>query len=98
MIRPLRDYVLVEIDREHVTPAGIVVQARHGQQVDSRAQYGHAGTVRAVGPGKRTRKGFTHHMYLQPGDRVRFGEFKFRQVDVDHVLIQEADVTCVESA
>ncbi len=94
MIRPLRDYIAVRVESEHETPAGIVVPAAT-RMVDSRKQYGHRGTVVAVGPGKRTKRGALLPMELQPGDVVRFGEFPFQTAD-GLTLIQVADITCVE--
>ena len=102
MIRPLRDWLLVEIDPEHETPAGIVViPPKATKLVDSRRQYGHRATVLQAGPGRRTRKGAVLPTQCRAGDVVRFGEFMHRELPDEQgrrlALIQEADVTLVEA-
>jgi len=96
MIRPLRDYVLVQIENTHTTRAGLVLASARGMR-DSQAQYGHRGVVLAVGPGTTTRKGKFKPTVVKVGDSVRFGEFQLKETDEPgHVLIQEADITGIE--
>jgi chaperonin GroES len=95
MIRPLIDYVLVQVEKEHQTAAGLVVFSAKGIR-DSQSQYGHRGTVLAVGPGRKDKRGRIQPTTVKPGDLVRFGEFQFKELDGNQVLIQEADITGIE--
>ena len=100
MLRPLADRIVVELQQEHATQSGVVFPAaKFDGHIESQRQYGHRGTVLAVGPGKTTKKGVKLPMSTKPGDVVRFGEFMFSQIlGTKHlVMIQEADITCVES-
>jgi len=98
-IRPRHDRILVRLEPEHQTDSGIVFPAatRDGH-TESQRQYGHRGTVLAVGPGKLTKRGVRIAPTVQIGDVVRFGEFMWPGLGGDKtlVMIQEADITGVE--
>jgi chaperonin GroES len=101
--RPFADRILVKPDAaiEHASTVGLVVAARDGKIVESQQQFGRRGTVVAVGPGKRTKKGITMPPTVKPGDIVYFGEFVNTELDLPegkHFVIQEADITGVEDA
>lgn len=100
--RPFADRVLVLPD-DQISHASTLIQiaARDGRIVNSQEQFGRRGTVIAIGPGKRDRKGTIHPLTVKPGDKVYFGEFQNAQFDLNgrkHFVIQEADITGVEDA
>ena len=102
MFRPFRDRVLVRPDDAIVHASSVIqVAARDGKIVDSQQQFGRRGTVVAVGPGKRDKKGNVHPLSIAPGDVVYFGEFINTEIDLPtgkHFVVQEADITGVEDA
>ena len=94
MIRPLADRIVVKPDEYLPASDVIVVKVRQGQIIESQKQFGRLGTVLAVGPGKRDKKGNVKPLTLKPGDRVCFGEFLY-QGEGNDIVMQEADVTYV---
>ncbi len=102
-VHPLRDWIAVRPDASlhpllHVPAANRIVS--------SREQIAHTGTVLACGPGdypvidkvsgQRSRTFVP--MAVQPGDRIRFGEWSYQQVDTRGGpvwLIQQGDVVGV---
>ena len=99
MFQPRGDRILVKPDPvlEHATATGIVVVPRNGEIVESAKQFGRTGTVVAVGPGKKDKKGNIHPLTVKEGDRIYFGEFIYQQFH-DCYLMQEADVCGVIDA
>ena len=100
--RPLADRILVKPDDaiNHASTVGIVVAPRDGKIVESQEQFGRRGTVIAVGPGKRDKRGYIKPTVLQPGDIVYWGEFINTHIDLPdgrYYVIQEADITGVET-
>jgi chaperonin GroES len=96
---PLRDRLLVKPDTQadHVSPSGLVLQARTGIS-GSRDQLGRTGTVIAIGPGVRTRRGVTIPPAVRIGDRILFGEWEYAKLSGDGIewlVIQEADIEAV---
>ncbi len=91
MIRPLRDRIVVKPDpiAAHVSEL-LILKAREAITT-SREQLGRTGTVIAVGPGKRTRKGAVLTPEVKPGDKVLLGEWEYPKAD-DLLVCQEADV------
>lgn len=87
--------MLVKIERQHTTPSGLLLSAAKGIQ-DSQVQYGHRGKVLAIGPGKRDKHGIRQPLSVRPGVTVRFGEFEYKKLDGDQILIQEADIAGIE--
>ena len=103
-VHPLRDWIAVRPDPSlhsllHVPATNRIVS--------SREQIAHTGTVLACGPGdypvvdkvtgKRSRTFVP--MAVQPGDRIRFGEWSYQQVDTRGGpvwLIQQGDVIGVK--
>jgi len=96
---PLRDRLLVKPDPQlhHVSRSSLVLEARRGISA-SQDQFGRTGTVIAIGPGVRTRKGVTIAPSVRIGDRILFGEWEYAKLDADGVewlVIQEADIEAV---
>jgi len=100
--RPFADRVLVRPDDAIVHASELIqIATRDGRIVDSQDQFGRRGTVVAVGPGKRDKKGNVHPLSVKEGDIVYFGEFINTEIDLPegkHFVIQEADITGVENA
>jgi len=102
IFKPFADRILVKPDPalEHASQVGILVAPRDGKIVESQQQFGRRGTVVAVGPGKRGKRGNVLPNTVQVGDKVYWGEFISQEVDLPdgkHFVIQEADITAVES-
>ena len=100
---PKFDKVLVKPDAEiaHASQVGILIAPRDGKIIDSQTQFGRAGVVVAIGPGRKTRNGETIAPQIQVGDRVYYGEFINAELELDGQLynvISEMDITGVENA
>lgn len=102
MLRPHGDRLLVLPDAAIVHASELIhIAPRDGRIVDSQAQFGRRGTVVAVGPGKKDKKGQVHPLTVKEGDIVYFGEFQNAEYEEDgqkYFVIQEADITGVEDA
>ncbi len=82
MIRPLRDFLMVEPLPDPLSPT---LQVIHHE----RTAYA---VVRAAGPGKYDKHGKLTPTQVKVGDKVRFGKFAFPKIEDKYLLIQEADV------
>lgn len=89
--QPIHDYILVKpLPRTiskiiHLDPA-------------ERPNYG---IVKAIGPGKYNKKGKRIPLVVEPGQKIRFGEFYFPEIYQDGeklLILQEADIAGVEDA
>lgn len=70
LLRPTRDYVLVEIEAEPAMSSGgiaLLIPAEEPRQS--------VGRVLAVGPGERDKKGRRNPLSVQIGDRVAFSRY-----------------------
>ena len=97
---PKGDRILVRPDAaiEHATTTGIVIAPRDGKIIDSQNQFGRTGTVMAVGPGKKTKKGETLPVEVAVGDRVMWGEFMHPTARINgevHFILSDKDITGV---
>ena len=89
MIRPLRDYIAVRPIPYRETASGLAVVTH---------ERAHEGEIVAVGPGNRAEDGHIDQLVVQPGDRIKFGEFIFPKVRIDGeelLMMREADVAAV---
>ncbi|MCC6800400.1 MAG: hypothetical protein IT325_09795 [Anaerolineae bacterium] len=104
-VRPLRDWIAV---RPEVSLSSVIHLPAANRQRASHAQIAHTGTVLACGPGdypvidkvRGRRSKVFEPMQVKPGDRVRFGEWLYPQVDSHGGpvwLIQQGDVIGVIS-
>lgn len=88
MLRPLRDKIVVRpITR---VASSIIATVLHERP--------NVGEVVAVGPGKYNAKGILIPLELKPGDKIRFGEFKFAEYIEDNIkyfIMQEADCAAI---
>jgi len=81
MLRPIGDYVLVELEDEaERTPGGIVLPEALEERNKPRAQWGR---VEAVGPGRISRKGVLIAPQVEPGERVCFDRFRGTEMVVN---------------
>lgn len=94
MLKPTQDFILVlPLERQHSDTLAVITNEKHCR-----------GTVIAVGPGKRDRKGRIKPLDAKPGDIIAFGNGSFdfypRYVDPAtntlYRIVQEADVAFVE--
>jgi chaperonin GroES len=89
---PVADRVVVKpIQREEVTPSGIVIP-------DTAKEKPQEGTIAAVGPGKLTEKGDHLPLQVQEGDRVLFAkyggtEFVFEGEEL--LVLRESDILAI---
>lgn len=90
--RPSQDYILVRpLERQHSDQLAVITHEKHCR-----------GTVLAVGPGKRDKKGRLKPLDTKVGETVHFGDGNFdfypRFYEGNECLriIQEADVCFVE--
>ena len=90
--RPTQDYILVRpLERQHSEALAVITNEKHCR-----------GTVIAVGPGKRDKRGHLKPLDTKPGDTIHFGngsfDFypRFYQGNECLRIIQEADVCFVE--
>jgi len=100
MIRPLRDYIVVKPDEVigNASTVGILIAPRDGKIIDSQSQFGRTGTVVAVGPGRRDKKGKIEPLPVIEGDRIMWGEFIHPTVDDNgdtYFVIRDMDITAV---
>lgn len=99
MIRPMNDWILVEPNPEEtVTEGGILIPD------ESRRTAVKTGVVKAVGPGRVTKKGVQIPLEVKVGDTVayifalektRTGEGIKASLGTDEFLIKESDVLAV---
>jgi len=94
MLKPRADYLLVlPLERQHSETLAVITNEKHCR-----------GTVIAVGPGKRDKRGNLKPLDAKPGDIIAFGNGSFdfypRYVDPAtntlYRIVQEADVAFVE--
>ena len=90
--RPTQDYILVRpIERQHSEALAVITHEKHCR-----------GTVLAVGPGKRDKRGRIKPLDTKPGDTIHFGNGSFdfypKYYEGNECLriIQEADVCFIE--
>jgi chaperonin GroES len=96
--RPLQDYILIKPVIRSRSEILTVITAETDQ-----GSWGAFGTVLAVGPGKRSKKGKIIPVGSKVGDRVLYGGqglgcIKFPKViegDKEYLIIQDADVVCI---
>jgi chaperonin GroES len=91
-MNPCRDYLLALPDELIDSPI-MVSQSTH--TVESQRQIGRFGTVIAVGPGRRDKRGVIHSPTVKPGDRIVWGEFEFPEYRANgkkYAILQEADI------
>ena len=88
--RPTQDYILVlPVERRQSAVLEVVSNEKYTQ-----------GTVVAVGPGKRSKKGVIQPLTVQPGDFITYGDLdrgydfypKYSEHGVTYRVLQEADV------
>lgn len=88
-IKPTQDRVLIEIAASPTrTPSGLHLPEQSQGKPSN-------GIVRAVGPGRRTRKGLLIPVDLVPGDKVSFMPYRGQDIEIDGVpcrLIEAKDV------
>lgn len=91
-IKPLADRVVVEALED-------TEQMRGGLYIpDTAKEKPMQGTVKAVGPGRRTDTGDVVPTEVKVGDRVLYGKYSGTEVTVDsteYLIIKEADVLAV---
>lgn len=92
MLKPLRDYVVLEkIKEETVTSSGIVLQTKEAQDEPSHAK------VIAVGPGK-WEDGHLTEVNLKPGQHVVYKKYSGTEVKENqssYLLIKEEDILAI---
>jgi chaperonin GroES len=91
--QPLRDHILVKHSGLMASRSLQVIWNRDNDQ-----QIWFHGTVKAVGPGKRDKKGNVRPLTVQPGDVVAYGKFqfpKYHEAGEEYLILQEADVVGV---
>lgn len=90
LFRPRDDYILVRpIERHQSDILRVVTNEKYTQ-----------GTVVAVGPGKRSKKGVIHPLTVKPGDFITYGDLNrgydfypsYIEKGVVYRILQEADV------
>ena len=86
-VKPLADRVLVEPkEAETKTASGLFIP-------DTAKEKPHAGTVVAVGPGKKDEP-----MELKVGDKVLYGKYAGTELNVDgkiYIMMRQSDVMAV---
>lgn len=94
-LKPMEDRILVRPDdREAITAAGIIIP-------EIAQDKPHKGTVVAVGPGRRDKKGGRIPMHVSEGDRLIFtiyGGTEIRVEETDYLLVEPRDVLAVEDS
>jgi chaperonin GroES len=81
MLKPVGDYVLVELDDEaRETPSGVLLPDCIGERNKPRAQWG---VVVAAGPGRISRKGVRVPVEVKPGDHVCFDRFAGTEMTIE---------------
>ncbi len=92
MFIPRQDFILVRpLDRQHSDTLAVITHEKHCR-----------GTVLAVGPGKRDKKGRIKPLDAKPGDMIHFGNGSFdfypKYFEGNECLriIQEADIAFIE--
>lgn len=95
MLKPRNDYVAIKRDApEKVSPGGIALVL----PVDAAEEPAY-GTVLAVGPGKRNKRGELVPLEVQVGQRVLIGHYVGITVKIDGadiVLMKEEEIAWVE--
>jgi chaperonin GroES len=88
-IRPLRDRVVVRrVEEDERTPGGILIP-------DTAKEKPMLGTVVAVGPGVRDKRGERIAPHVQEGDTVLFGRWSGTEVTLegsDFLILAESDL------
>jgi chaperonin GroES len=101
-INPRDDRIVVKLDDYLEHASDVILVTRRDGIVESQAQFGKCGTVLAVGPGKRDKRGNRRPLVVAPGDRVLIGEFAYLSVQCDdgeqYCVCQEADICGVIDA
>lgn len=96
MLRPTQDYLVVlPVERKQSDVLTVISNEKHTQ-----------GTVIAVGPGKRNKKGHIRPLTVKPGDFVTYGDLlrgydfypKFEENGVIYRVLQEADIAFITDA
>jgi co-chaperonin GroES (HSP10) len=90
LFKPTQDYIFVlPVERHQSDVLQVITNEKYTQ-----------GTVLAVGPGKKNKKGVIHPLTVKPGDFITYGDLnrgydfypKFKQGGVTYRILQEADV------
>lgn len=93
MLRPTQDYIVVlPVERKQSEVLTVISSEKHTQ-----------GTVIAVGPGKRDKKGRVRPLTVKPGDFITYGcldrgyDFypKYEEDGRIYRVLQEADITFI---
>ncbi len=91
-LKPLLDRVVVRPDEKAVKSRGGVLLPDQAKEQPSK------GTVVAVGPGRELPDGTRAAMQVKAGDRVLFGRWQGRDVEVDgedFLIVSEGDIHLV---
>lgn len=87
-IRLLEDRVLVQPQQEEKSLGGIVIPTAAQQKSDT-------GIVKAVGAGRRDKKGHAVPMTVKIGDRVMYGKYAGSEIKFDGetmMIVSEKDI------
>ena len=90
MIRPLRDYVVLEAEPEERNVGGLIVKSKENENG--------VATVIAVGPGSKDEKGNLVPIDLNVGDRVLFKKYStndYKEGDRKYLVIRVEDIIAV---
>jgi len=87
-IRLLEDRVLIQPQQEEKSVGGIVIPTAAQQKSDT-------GVVKAVGAGRRDKKGQHVPMTVKVGDKVMYGKYSGTEIKIDGetmMIVNEKDI------
>ena len=90
MIRPLRDYVVLEGEPEEKNIGGIIIKTKeHDEGI---------ATVVAIGPGAKDENGHDLSVDVKVGDRVLFKKYastEYKQGDHHYLVLRNEDIIAI---
>lgn len=90
MIKPLRDYVVLEGEPEERNVGGLVIKSKENDNG--------VATVVAVGPGARNEKGEVEPLDVKVGDKVLYKKYStndYKQGDKKYLVIRSEDIIAI---
>ena len=90
MIKPLRDYVVLEGEPEERNVGGLVIKSKENDNG--------VATVVAVGPGAKNEKGEVEPLDVKVGDKVLYKKYStndYKQGDKKYLVIRSEDIIAI---
>ncbi len=90
MIRPLRDYVVLEGEPEEKNVGGLIIKTKENDEG--------VATVVAVGPGTKDEEGHDLPVDVKVGDKVLFKKYsatEYKQGDHHYLVLRNEDIIAI---